>query len=84
MRGPDLVVLDQGVGTGGATPFDERLTWRPIELATLGPAELGGDARMAEVRLRRPDGRFVRLAGTIPVAELEALAARLGPAGVGP
>jgi hypothetical protein len=73
-RGADLLLLDQGAGTDGATPFDDALVWRSITLPDLGPAELAGTPRMAEVRLHRADGGFVRLAGTVPVDELVALA----------
>lgn len=74
VRGADLLILDQGAGTGGATPFSPSSTWRPITLGSFGQAELAGDTRSAEVRLRRGDGGFVRLAGTVPVDELLALA----------
>lgn len=84
VRGADVVLFDQGRGTGGATPFDDRLVWRPITLPELGPAELAGDIRGAEVRLRRPDGGFVRLAGTVPVDELVALAATIRLDGAAP
>jgi hypothetical protein len=76
-RGADLLLLDQGAGTNGATPFDDALVWRPLTLPELGPAELAGTPRMAEVRLHRPDGGFVRLAGTVPVDELIELAGTL-------
>jgi hypothetical protein len=76
-RGPDLLLLDQGAGTDGATPFDDELVWRPLTLPTLGAAELAGDTRLAEIRLHRPDGGFVRLAGTVPIDELLALAATI-------
>jgi hypothetical protein len=74
VRGADVVLFDQGAGTGGATPFDDRLVWREIALPELGTAVLAGDIRAAEVRVRRPGGGFVRLAGTVPVDELLALA----------
>ncbi|MDQ2648847.1 MAG: hypothetical protein M3Z03_04780 [Actinomycetota bacterium] len=80
-RGPDVLLLDQGVGTGGATPFDEALVWRPLDLPGLGAAQLAGNLTSAEVRIRRPDGGFVRLAGTVPVADLVALAGEITSTG---
>jgi hypothetical protein len=80
-RGPDVLVLDQGVGTGGATPFDDSLVWRDLDLPGLGAAQLAGSLTAAEVRIRRPEGGFVRLAGTVPVTDLVALAGEITSSG---
>lgn len=76
-RGPDLLLLDQGAGRNGATPFAPGTVLGPLTLAGLGPAELAGDLRGLEVRVTRPDGGFVRLAGTVPLDELLRLADEL-------
>lgn len=74
-RGPDLVVLDQGAAVGGAAP-----PWSPgdvtdtIDLGNLGGTAVVADAvwgtALNELRFQRPDGGFVRLAGTLPMADL--------------
>lgn len=76
-HGPDLVFLDQGATTGGATPFDPDTRIGDVQLSGLGTAELAVDVRSAEIRLTRPDGGFVRLVGTIPVADLITLSATI-------
>ena len=76
-KGPDLLLLDQGATKGGATPFDPATRIGDVDLGPLGTAELAVDVRSAEVRLTRPDGGFVRLSGTIPLDDLERLAASL-------
>jgi len=76
-RGADLLLLDQGATTSGPPPFDERSPSEEVELARLGTAELALDLRIAEVRLTRPDGGFVRLAGTVAPDELLRLAGSL-------
>ncbi len=83
-RGPDVIMLDQGAADGGATPFDPETALGPVELAGIGPAELAVDVRIAEVRLTRPVGGFVRVAGTIDPDDLVALAGNLRPLGATP
>lgn len=75
VRGADVVLLDQGAGTAGATPFDAATAWRPVTVEPFGELVLGGDTRTAEVRLPRAAGGFVRLVGTVPIDELLRLAA---------
>ncbi len=76
-RGPDVLLLDQGASTTGSPPFDPSSTIGTTDLPALGRAVLAVDLRIAEIRLTRPEGGFVRLAGTIDLAELTALAASL-------
>lgn len=74
VRGPDLVVLDQGATMPGVPPpWDERPVVTTVELGDLGTAEVAWDLRASEVRLLRPDGGFVRVAGTVPPDELIAI-----------
>lgn len=76
-RGGDLLLLDQGASQSGATPFDPASALGPVDVPGIGAAELAVDLRLAEVRFARPDGGFVRLAGTVPLDELLRLAATL-------
>ncbi|HVM51882.1 MAG TPA: hypothetical protein VM262_01675 [Acidimicrobiales bacterium] len=78
VRGPDLVLVDQGaVVGGGPPPWDDRPWGEPVDLGALGPGELVFDLRLSEVRVVRGDGGFVRVAGTLPPAELVAVARSL-------
>ena len=82
-RGGDLVILDQGASQSGTTPFDSRSTIGPVAVPGLGSAELAMDLRIAEVRLTRPEGGFVRVAGTLDPEDLVALAGTLQQEGAG-
>jgi hypothetical protein len=77
VRGGDLLLLDQGASRSGALPFDPASTLGPVDVPGLGAAELAVDLRLAEVRLTRPEGGFVRLAGTLDPDDLVELAATL-------
>jgi hypothetical protein len=73
--GADLVLVDQGaVRQGGAPPWDARPYVRRVDLGALGRGELVLDLRMSELRVTRPDGGFVRVAGTVAPARLIELA----------
>jgi hypothetical protein len=76
-RGGDLLFLDQGATESGAPPFDDRSTIGSVDLEGIGPAVLAVDLRIAEVRLVRPEGGFVRVAGTVAPDELVELAGDL-------
>lgn len=76
-RGPDLLLLDQGATKGGASPFSPDTRIGSIEIGGFGTAELAVDVRSAEIRIRRSDGGFVRLAGTLPLDELIRLSSTL-------
>lgn len=82
-RGPDLLQLDQGRVAPGSTPFDPDTAIEDVELPGVGAAVLAADVRQAEVRLAGTDGGFLRVAGTLPVDELLAVAATLEPTGDG-
>lgn len=65
--GPDTIVLSQGEARDGAAPFQPHPDGRPVELGLLDLGEAFWDLRGNEVRTRFPDGRFVRLWGTVPL-----------------
>ncbi|HSP04117.1 MAG TPA: hypothetical protein VLR27_11475 [Acidimicrobiales bacterium] len=78
VRGVDLLVLDQGATMPGvAPPWDERPVVARHDLGPAGTAEVAWDLRASEVRVLRPDGGFVRIAGTLPPDELLAIARTL-------
>lgn len=71
VRGADLLVLDQGAAMPGiAPPWDDREVLERHDLGRLGAAEVAWDLRASEVRILRPDGGFLRLAGTLPPEQL--------------
>ena len=76
-RGPDLLLLDQGRTLGGATPFDPATAVEDLQLEGVGPATLAVEPRLAEVRFAGTEGGFIRVAGTLPIDELVAVAATL-------
>jgi hypothetical protein len=73
-RGPDILMLDQGVNKNGAPPFDPRSKLGPIVVPGVGLADLAVDLRLAEVRFTRLAGGFARLSGTLDPAALVRLA----------
>jgi hypothetical protein len=76
--GVDVLLLDQGAATGAAArPWDERPYTEPVSLGALGRGVVVFDLRLNEVRVDRPDGGFVRLAGTLPPGRLVQLARQL-------
>lgn len=77
-RGGDIVILDQGAAVrGDSVPFDDRALTEQRRAGALGEVEVVWDLRMSEVRSRRDDGGFVRVAGTLPPDQLVAIAATL-------
>lgn len=84
-RGPDLLVIDQGAADPGVgPPWDEDAAGTRVELGEVGSGTIVLDLRMSEVRIRRPDDGFVRVAGTLPPEDLVAIARTLtrdGPGG---
>ena len=77
-RGADLLVIDQGATrNGAAAPWDDRPVIDHVELGDLGAASVVWDLRMSEVRVLRPDGGFVRVAGTLRPHDLVDVARHL-------
>ena len=76
-RGNDVIVLDQGGTLFGAAPFGPADGSRPVDLGGLGAGEAIPGTRMSTVRVAQPGGRYVRLAGTLPVEQLVTLARTL-------
>jgi hypothetical protein len=76
-RDGNLLLLDQGASRSGRPPFDPASAIGHVDLPGLGRAELAVDLRLAEVRLSRSGGGFVRLAGTLAPDDLAELAGTL-------
>lgn len=77
-RGPDLLVIDQGAARPGVgPPWDTDAAGTTVDLGAVGSGTLVLDLRMSEVRIRRPDDGFVRVAGTLPPDDLVAIARSL-------
>jgi hypothetical protein len=79
-RGSDLLLFDQGRTTGGVTLFDPETEVESLDLPGIGAATLAVELRLAEVRVPGADGAFLRVAGTLPVEDLVAVAETLQPA----
>jgi hypothetical protein len=78
VRGADVLIIDQGAARGGgAPPWDERPYSKDVALGALGDGTVVFDLRLSEVRVARPDGGFVRVAGTLPPDRLVELARSL-------
>ncbi len=76
--GMDVVLLDQGAARGGASaPWDARPYTEEVDLGDAGSGVVVFDLRLNEVRVERPDGGFVRVAGTLPPDRLVAIARTL-------
>ena len=78
-RGIDALVLEQGGTLRGHEPFPP--PGEGVSTADLGPlgrAEVIVSLRMNELRVLLTGGRYVRIYGTLPIAELEAFARTLG------
>lgn len=77
VKGADTVFLDQGGLLYGGTPFGSTGLGTAVDLGPLGPGQQAPGARLSEVYASLPGGRYVRLAGTLPVSELAGLARTL-------
>lgn len=79
VRGPDLVVVDQG-GTQGRVPaFEPDPDATRVDAGALGEAELLFGLRASEVRVLQEGGRYVRVYGNVDPALLLDVARRLTP-----
>lgn len=77
VRGPDVVVVDQGATLRGAEAFPPTPGARVEPIDGLGDAEVLPLPRGPELRVRLDGGRFVRVYGTVPVEDLLAVARSL-------
>jgi hypothetical protein len=78
VRGADVLIVDQGAVRGdGVPPWDDRPYSEDVALGALGDGVVVFDLRLSEVRVSRPDGGFVRVAGTLPPDRLVAVARSL-------
>lgn len=78
-RGIDVVFIEQGslLGEGGPLPAHPQA--HPVDLGGLGLGEAIHDLRLNEVRANVPGFGFVRVAGTLPIDDIIAIARRLAP-----
>ncbi len=83
VRGFDLLLVDQGATLRGQPPFVMAEDSPRIDLGPFGPGEVRLSALGSDVRALRTGGRYVRVAGTLPIEELAAVARslRTGPGG---
>jgi hypothetical protein len=77
IRGADAVFVDRGSTLQGSEPFTFDPAHRTVDLGPLGRGEIILSARGAEVRALTGVGGFVRVYGTLPVAQLADVARRL-------
>lgn len=80
VRGIDTVFVDQGGVRGSEPAFDPHPHGEEVELGRLDLGEQFLDLRANEVRTAHTDGSFVRVYGTLPLAELVEVARSLRPA----
>ena len=76
-RGPDMIVVDQGGSLHGVPPYRPDLNAPRRALGELGSAEEHLTAQGPELRVALPQGRFVRVTGTLPVNQLAEVASHL-------
>lgn len=74
--GPDLLIVDQGATLGGAPPFVAG-GGEPVDLGPLGEGEILLDAGGNEVRVLLGGGGYLSVQGTLPPADLAAVARSL-------
>ena len=80
LRGRDVLIVDQGAVNLGPRPFSTDPFGKPVDLGPLGMGEAIAGPRLQVVRALPPGGShtdYVRVAGTIPVDQLAAVARSL-------
>ena len=78
VRGIDVVVVEQGGTLLGTAAFPEPAGNRAaVDLGEIGEGEAVLSAQVNEVRRDLGGGRFVRISGTLPIADLAAIARSL-------
>lgn len=79
-QGADAIVLEQGATLRGGPAFASPSPGaRTVGLGRLGTGEVTVSFRASEIRVAMPGGRYVRIYGTVPVAELEGMLRNLQP-----
>ena len=85
VRGADFLVIDQGGTLQGVDPYTEDPSSPRIDLGRYGSGEVRLSALGLEVRVKRAGGRFLRVRGSLPPAELARIGAATTPTeGTGP
>lgn len=69
-RGPDLIVFSQTIAAAITAIPNQARTARPLDLGPFGNAATVLDLRSNEVRVELPEDRFIRIAGSLPLADL--------------
>jgi hypothetical protein len=77
VRGPDVLVVDQGSTLGGGPPFGAEDRTLPIDLGAPGQGEVVPTLGTVQARIAVGGGHFLRLVGTLPPRQLESIAAHL-------
>jgi hypothetical protein len=77
VRGADVLVVDQGSTLGGLAPFTPEDKTVPVDLGTPGQGEVVATLGTVQARIAVGGGHYLRLLGTLPPRQLEAVAARL-------
>lgn len=83
VKGPEVIVVDQGSTLGGDHPFGADPTATAVDLGALGRGELILSLSASVVRVDLGRGAYVRVAGTVAPSTLVAAARSLvaGPGG---
>lgn len=79
VRGSDVLVMEQGVATSERGVFTASSFSEDVDLGAIGRGEALLDFRGNEARTLFNSGRYVRLVGTMPLADMIKLARSLRP-----
>jgi hypothetical protein len=77
VRGPDMLVVEQGATLGGSSAFDPDPRAPTTDLGPLGTAELRLRLDRVEARVQLPRGGFLRVYGTLTSDEIVEVARAL-------
>jgi hypothetical protein len=77
-RGPDVISVEAGRERGGTVPWSNQPTvTEPVHLPGLGDATTALRSDGPEIRIALPGGTWVRIRGTVPLAQLVSYARTL-------